>query len=484
MTDLVTTDHYVEQAEAASVYETVDSADDLFASAEEIQQLAAQGDLDQTAYIEHSEGYDNSWRYHRIVKFKEEERINWEMKLSKEQIDEGFRGFELNPNDPNQNVVAVRGIPIEFGFTNSWSKSNPKKEGSQYTYCTTNELIEHLPGKDKTTKEQYPIKMPFPRMHFSKAKSNELHQFWTKNAHLDPYATRTTFQKDGEEWVRVEERRSCLECVKACEHFEGDDISADNTPRCRPTGRLLFVVFEVGIKNVTEHNKDIINNPIKIDWKPIAEAGILGYDNTPLTTPFVINLMGLGSSQMKSIGKGPYDLPVYLPGDIAPNRPKDCILPDNNVKSAEDYFNWLNDPKANDGRRAPGKNGKNLYPVMTELYIAKMTKVESNKKVAPVFRPVAVGPNAQFNGVSLKDYVFNAKLVLNHEAAVAQGNNGAGGGIPLLPTTPSNGNSGQALPAAVVETPAPKPITVEASSEPANNLTKAAITAFTPPTFQ
>jgi hypothetical protein len=482
MTDLVTTDHYVQQAEAISVYETVESADDLFASAEEIQQLAAAGDLDQTAYIEQSEGFDNSWRYHRIVKFKEIEGINWEMKLSKEQIDEGYRGFELNPNDPNQNVVAVRGIPLEFGFTNSFSKTNPKTD-KPYTFCTTDELIEHLPGKDRVTKEQYPIKMPFKRMHQSKLKPNEVEKiFWQKNAHLDPYATRTTFVKEGEEWVTVKERRSCLECVKACEHFDGDDISADGITRCRPTGRLLFVVFEVGIKNVTEHNKDFINNPIQVDWKPIAEAGILGYDNKPLVTPFVINLMGLGSSQMKSIGKGPHDLPVYLPGDISPNRPKDCILPDNNVKSVEDYYNWLNDPKAHDGRRGVDKNGKNLYPVMTELYIAKMTKVESNKKVAPVFRPVAVGPNAQFNGVSLKDYVFNAKLVLNHEAAVAQGNNGVGGGIPLLPTTPSD-NGSQALPAAVVETPAPKPITVEAKSEPANNLTRAAISAFTPPTF-
>lgn len=482
MTDLVTNDHYVQVAEALSVYEAVESADDLFASAEEIQQLAAQGDLDQTAYIEHSEGYDNSWRYHRIVKFKEEERINWEMKLSKEQEENGFRSFELNPNDPGQYVVAVRGIPIEFGWSNSWSKTNPKTN-KPYSYCTSTELIEHLPGKDRVTKEQYPVKMPYPRMHFSKAKADQLHQFWTKNAHLDPYATRTTFKQEGSEWIKEEERRSCLECVKACEHFEGDDISADNTPRCRPTGRLLFVVFEVGIKNVTEHNQDIINNPIKVDWKPIAEAGILGYDNTPLTTPIVINLMGLGSSQMKSIGKGPYDLPVYLPGDISPNRPKDCILPDNNVKSVEDYFNWLNDPKANDGRRAVDKNGKNLYPVMTELYIARMTKVESNKKVAPVFRPVAVGPRAEFNGVSLKDYVFTAKLVLNNEAAVAKGGESAGG-VPALPTSPSSNNGG-ALPAAVVEEPAPtKPLAnVAASSEPANSLTKAAITAFTPPTF-
>lgn len=477
------TNEYVPVADAVSVYEAVESADDLFADEEEIKQLAASGDLDQTAYIEHSEGFDSSWRYHRIVKFKEEERINWEMKLSKEQIDEGYRSFELNPNDPNQYVVAVRGIPIDFGWTNSWSKTNPKTD-KPYTFCTTDELIEHLPGKDRVTKEQYPVKMPFKRMHQSKAKPDEVEKiFWQKNAHLDPYATRTTFVKEGEEWVTVKERRSCLECVKACEHFDGDDISAENVGKCRPTGRLLFVVFEVGIKNVTEHNQDILNKPIKVDWKPVAEAGILGYNNEPLKTPFVINLMGLGSSQLKTIGKGPYDLPVILPGDISPKQPKDCILPDNNVKSTEEFFKWLHDTKANDGRRVPSKDGKNLYPVMTELYIAKMSKVESNKKVAPVFRPVAVGPSATFNGVSLKDYVFNAKLVLNNEAAIAKGGaDDSMGGIPALPTTTSS-NGGHALPAAVVVQPEQKPITVEAKSEPVNNMSKAAISAFTPPTF-
>lgn len=478
MTELLATQQTALLTEAPTVYDFVDSVDDLFATAEEQRQLAAQGDLDQTAYIEQNEGFDNSWRYHRIVKFKEEERINWEMKLSKEQEDKGFRNFELNLNDPNQYVVAVRGIPIEFGFTNSWSKSNPKKEGSQYTYCTTNELIEHLPGKDRVTKEQFPIKMPFKRMHQSKAKPNEVEKlFWGNNPHLDPYATRVTYHQEGGQWVRQEERRSCLECVKNCEHFEGDDISADNTPRCRPTGRLLFVVFELGIKNVTEHNKDVINNPIKVDWKPVAEAGILGYNNEPLTTPFVINLLGLGSSQLKSIGKGPYDLPVYLPGDIAPNRPKDCILPDNNVKSTEDFFKWLTDPKASDGRRMVDKTGKSLFPVMTELYIARMSRTESNKRVAPVFRPVAVGPNTEFNNVTLKEYVYNAKLVLNHEAAIAQGN--SNGGVPLLPTTTS---SNGALAAVAVET-----ATTKTSSEPkpqtAASLTKAAISAFTPPVF-
>lgn len=484
MTDLVTNDHYAPAVDATSVYETVESADDMFATVEEIQQLKEQGDLDQTSYLEQREGYDNSWRYHRNLKYKAEERITWEMALSKEQLEEGFRNIELNPNDPNQYVVAVRGVPLEFGWTSNWAKPNPTKESKVYTYCAMDELIEHLPGKDRVTKEQYPVKSPFPRMHYSKAKPDELHQFWANNTFLDPYATRTTFVQEDGEWVRQEERRSCRACVKTCEHFEGDDIGKDSVPKCSPSGRLLFVVFEVGIKNVADHNKDIINNPIKVDWKPIAEAGILGYDNTALTRPFVINLMGLGSSQMKSIGKGQHDLPVYLPGDISPNRPKDCILPDNNVKSVQEYFNWLHDPKAKDGRCVPSKNGKNLYPVMTELYIARLTEEKASKKVAPVFRPVAVGPNANFNGVSLKDYVFNAKLVLNHEAAVAKGEADDNmGGVPALPTTPSS-NGGQALPAAVVEQPAQKPITVEAKSDPsANDLKQAAITAFTPPTF-
>lgn len=490
MSDLVTNNQevpieaYKPAVDAASIYEAVGSADDLFATEEEKQQLAAQGDLDQTAYVQEDNAYDISWRYHRQLSFKEEERLNWRMPLSKEQVEEGFREYELNPNDPNQNIVAVRGVPIEFGWTNTWSKPKPSAPaGKTYVYCTSDELVEKLPGKNRVTKDKYPVKAPYPRMHFSKAKQNELHQFWTKNSHFDLYATRVTYRQEGDELAREVERRSCLDCVKNCEHFEGDDISVDNAPRCRPTGRLLFVVFEVGIKNVTEHNQDIINNPIKIDWKPIAEAGILGYDNKPLTKPFVINLLGLGSSVMKSIGKGPYDLPVYLPGDIPPNRPKDCILPDNNVKSMQDYFDWLHDSKASDGRCVPQKGtGKNLYPVMTEIYIAKMTETQANKKVTPVFRTVAVGPRAEFNGVSLKDYVFNAKLVLNSEAATAEGNN-AGDSVLTLPTLSTTPNNGQALPAAVVETPATKPVTAEAKAEPANNLTKAAISAFTPPTF-
>ena len=554
MTDLTV---YKEEVIAPSIYNTnINLEEDIFADADEVKELKQAGALDQSEYAADSEGggYDNSWRYHRVLKWGDSDIMNWKMNITKEQEEQGFSPIELNPNNPKHAVVAVRGIPLEFGWTPRWTKKT--EDNKYYGFCQGTKLVETFAGQTRVTEDSHPVKMPIKMMHQSKAKPNAPNYFWQNNPHLSLFAKRyasgslntklncevedltdgqiselkgllaelSFYPKDKEKAYTAsiddalitalysfqeannlpaanlvdaalvtalqtankefkgriyQKDRSCLDCIKCGEHFEGDDIGADNVQRCRPDGQLLFVVFEVGIKNVTAHNEDPISNPITIDWVPVSEAGINSYTGQSLNQPFVIRVQGLGSSQLSSIGTKDFDLPVILPSQIKANRPKDCFLPDDNVLSTLDYYNYLNNKNATDGRRGVEKGtGKSLYPVMTEIYMAKLAKKTATKDYIPVFRPLLTGARTEYNGIKLGTYVATAKAVLVHEASSFDGDSGSSapaftpGAAPIA-----------ALPSAVsVET---KPVE---SDVPANavtateTLTPKAFRTFTPPT--
>lgn len=456
------------QVEAVSVYDTDFDNEDIFASDEQIAELKKEGLLDQQSYTneEGGGGGDPSWRYHRVVTFGDSDKFDWKVPLTKQQREDGCVDKELNFENPNQYVVAVRGIPLEMMWTTSWTKQDAA--GNYYAFCRANKLVEKLPGKVRVTNESHPVKEPFKMMHKSKKEPTSLNYFWQNNSHLELFASRCVDKENG-----TYEERSCMTCVRNGEHFEGDDIGAPNVQKCRPSGEMLFVVYELGIKDSSAFNDDPIENPININWVSVKEANVRSFDGGKLDRPFVIRMKGLGSSMMSDIGSGDYDLPVILPSHFKPKQPKKYFLPEDNVLSVQQYYRYLHDSKARDDRRAIEKTGKSLYPVMTEIYMAELHKKTATKDYIPVFRPVAVGRNTEFNGLPLAQYVKTAKAVLKHEALLASGD------LTNLDTQslPESGNNKQLTAAVAVESKTDnQPVTSAKQT-----LSPQAIGAFTPP---
>jgi len=472
MTELTVQETVKETIKAANAYEGVD-LEDLFASEDDIAELRASGSLDQTVYIQESKGgnYDNSWRYHRQLSFGDSDIFVWEMPLNKEQVEQGYRAKEININNPKHQVVAIRGIPIQFGWTPNWSKKFTTPDGKEqfYSFCKGTKLVNHETGT--VWEESHPIKMPVSRMYVGKKRSNELAFTWQNNPHLEVFATRTIKTAGQEDVI---EHRSCMDCVKNNQHFDGD-INAPNVDKCSISGELLFAVFELGIKDATNHLDDPATNFIDVNWVSVADAGIKGYDNKELDKPFILRVRGLGSSQLQDIGKGQYDMDVVLPSQYKPNQDKDTCLPDDNVLSTKQYWEWLHNKKEK-GRVAVEKGtGRNLYPVITEVYLGKLAATQNTKNYAPVFRPVAVGATTEYSGLKIAEYVRTAKACLMHEEALAKGQS-----FEFKAITPSES---KALSAAVdntkeVKTNSPKVTEVEPATKTMPNT---ALSAFTPP---
>lgn len=397
--------------------------DDLFATAEKIAELKEEGQLDQVLEIDlgQQDGFDNSWRYHRTVSIGKTELINWSVPLTKEEKKERT-GQELNPNKAAHQFVAVRGIPIMFQYGAQLSIS----DGSNTkTVCRTKALVEHMATGDRTTKGTQPLKTPISRMHFSNKEYTRPFYFFEKNKHVELIAER--YDQESETWVE----RKCLDCISQGEHFIGD-IAKSESPRCRPNGSLLFCVYELGVKDTDAHEEDDINNPITIKWVSVDEANIRQEDGTPLNRPFILRLRGLGASQLAKIGTGKYDIPVVLPSHMKPNQAKTCYLPDDNVMSTQEFYDWLTDKKGFGIRHRVTGNGNLVFTAMTELYSGQLTETRYNSNYCPVFRPVKLEEGNTWNGIRIEEYVKGAIAIMQHEAAASQGSTN---NLELTPST-------------------------------------------------
>ena len=420
-----------EVKDANSIYE-LDLDGEFLATPEEVKVLEQKGELDQDYLLADYGEFDNSWRYHRVVKFKTESRLKWVVPTTAKERQEGVNNQELKDKAAHL-IVAVRGVPISFQYGLSLTeKIKENGEDKFIRSCQTVELIEHLGDADRKTTGSYPLKTPIKMIYKSKDEPHKLNSFFNRNKHLDLIAERVDPVTK-----KKETGRRCIDCIQRGEYYKGD-ISQDNIPKCRPDGHLLFCVFELGIKDTTAYEEDDINNPVTVKWTSIKDAGIIQNNGQLLDRPFIIRLEGLGASQLSKIGNDTYDLPVILPSHIKAGQSRDCYLPDDNVLSTQEFYDWLTDDKtAVDGRSSKGKKGNRIYTNITELYITKLAKVVYTKDVAPVFRPIAVGPDTDYNGLSIKEYVRTAYSILQYEAAIARGE-AVDLDIVKLPTTVNN----------------------------------------------
>lgn len=408
---------------STSLYD-VSSSDDIFASVEEVQELAASGGLgaDLTVSTEGGGGekYDNSWARHRRVKFGKQDRFVWEFPLNKELLEEGYETVELNESDPNHHFVAFEGVPISFNYGFRLSSNN-----GMTTVCNTCSMVETRAGMpDRVTESDNPLPLPLKSPFWSRKKSPDRPN-WVleRNPHLELQARRRktilSTDEDGKT-VKTETQEiiSCLDCIRAKDYTHTDDNGFETV--CSVNGYMLFAVTSVGIKDVTAHLEDPVSNPITVRWVDIKDAGLKTWDGTPLDKPFIIRVEGLGSSQLNPIGKGQYDIPVILPEDIKPKGKKTCYLPSKaTILSTGEFYNWLTDPKESE-RFAVSKQGNRIFTTLTQMYIAPLTKEIFSKAFVPVFVPVATGRNTEVNGVTIGDYVKTALLTLNSEKEAAE----------------------------------------------------------------
>ena len=448
---------------APSLY-NINDAENLFAEAEEVEALKQSGLLGHefnTQEASQGGGYDRSYTFHRFVKFGQSDRFEWKKPLSKALKEAGYSEEELLSSDPNQHVVAVRGIPISFNYGFRYARNNGKE-----TVCQTYKLIEKLSnGTERVTNSQNPLKMPIKSAFWSKNKPDHLNWVLERNPQLDLHAKRlemvTSVDANGKEVVEKKWNDiRCADCVAQQMYREGTDS-------CGSNGYLLFCVYEVGIKDCKDHINDPIKNPPLIRWLPITEAGLRAWNNEPLNHPFIVRLEGLGASQLNDVGpdKTKYQIPVILPSQQArANARKTCYLPDDNVMSAGQFYNWLTAQNAADGRSDMSKNGNRLFTTITELYIAELHETVATKKFFPVFRPIATGRNTDYHGHPVSDYVKTAIQVLNAERELAEAGdkdggqtmvngNGAAAALSAAPNSTPNGDNGNGveMAAAVVQ---------------------------------
>lgn len=472
---------------SSSIYE-MDFGDELYASPEEIKELAKEGELDQLAYLQKEYESDGSyrepnWKFHRRLKFGKSELIEWTIPLSKAEKNAGKRANELNTLNPKHQILGLRGIPIKFEYG-----LGAKDEAGRFA-CQTIKLIEHL-DEDRETVGLQPLKKYVERVYYSKDKPNKPSFFFENHPHLDLYAQRRyknepTINENGEKEdpkfpYRWETRR-CLDCIAKQEYTYKEDEDSKEALSCRPVGSLLYAVFEVGIKDSTKHLESDVDHPVDIRWISVKDLEVkdLQGDEGPLNRPFIVRLEGLGSSQLSKIGTGEWDLPVKLPSHFKPNEPKTYFLPDDNVMSTKEFYDFLHERRGV-GRVDFSVSGSALYSVFTELYIAELSTQKGNKDFAPVFRPVVIGKETEYNGRKIRDYVREAYSVMKFEAELSQGSAGTYTSPELnsipehnLPAATSQANS------RVSKNPASAPAVQQSA---VNTYNSRALNAYTPPT--
>jgi hypothetical protein len=397
----------------------------LYASEEEVAQLAKEGELGQEFMLKQvgqgggGKKYDNSWSYHRTIRIGKKEYLEWSANPTKEERESGLIGEELDLDDPSQQFVAVRGIILKYEWG---AELRGNHNGNSKLVCRTTGLIEKLPGKDRVSVSNHPIKQPFKMMHKNRQEKSTPNYFFINNPHLIPQAERYDLSRYNaenlSEYYKSAQPRNCLDCIRCGENSMQFD---DGEGLCKPVGQVLMCVFQLGRKDTTRYNEDNFENSIDIEWVDVADANIQDYRGETLDRPFILCIDRIGKSQLESVGSGKWDIPVKLPKDFDAKRRKSYYLPNDNVMSIGDYYKWLHSKDGAGHRIRSHKAGFPVYPVMTELYSAKLKQEQYTKDYAPVFNPVPLDEDGCFNGIHIDQFVNAALRVARQEADKANG---------------------------------------------------------------
>ena len=385
---------------------------------------------------------DNTWKAHRVVKFRNE-KLEWKFPTSAPERAEGKK----SPQEilPFHQFVAVRGIPLGFHYGFSLTEGS----GDDFkVLCNNTKVEEHLGDNSRTIEDRFPLEFPMSRVYQKKAEPNQPNNWFGNNPHIKLFGSRPPI---GTPETYSGPPRECKDCVLAGEHYVGTEEefkSSVQIPTCRMSGYLLFAVTHLGVQDSSGLMEDPVNGKICVNWVTVKDAKITTeVDGTrvPLDRPFILKIEGLGSSQQSSIGTGQYDWSVETQADT-----NTAILPaGEKLYSAGDFFNYINDPKFIGIRNRKLKGGRLAYPVVTEVYTGKLKEEKNGSKYIPVFRPVT-DPEVIGNGMGLEPqaWLLTALQTLQYERSLVTSNGLPPSAVPA------------ALPAAVAE------VVVEAKAKP------------------
>lgn len=365
------------------------------------------------AMTEFEEGYIASeWKAHRSTIINSE-RIKWAWPMLKKDRQElekaGEEVYEEVTAHPSHYFVALRGIPVkaQYGFA--------MRDSEGKSICQTTAMINKTFDPAIVKSGSLPLEVPITQIHKSKKAPHELTYWLEDRPHIELYGSRPPI---GESEETTTEKRTCQECVLAGQHYEGtlaefvDNNSKIN--KCRMQGEVLFAVFQLGI---LDPSNALSGGAPEVKWVSIAEANLKQkLDNgtiIPITAPFILRLRSMGKMQHQSLGDGDYQQAIirsktYLPQEIY---------------SWGDYFKYLNTSRLPRGEvRRLNLGGNTVYPVVTELYVAKLKNANVAGTHMPVFSPVK-DPEVIAAGydVTPKDWLTTALQALQFETAVNEG---------------------------------------------------------------
>jgi len=361
---------------------------------------------------------DNTWKAHRVVKFREE-KLTWKLPTSAAERAEGKQSPQEVLPIPDHQFVAIRGIPL--GFHYGFSLTDGTGEDFKI-HCTTTKVEELLGENSRTIEDRFPLEFPLSRVYQKKAEPNQPNNWFGNNPHIRLYGSRPPV---GMPETYSGPPRLCQDCVLAGEHYIGTEEefkSAVQTPTCRMSGYLLFAVTHLGIQDPSELMQDPVNGKIRVEWRSVKDAKLtteVDGQRVPLDRPFILKIEGLGSSQQSSIGPGQYDWSVETQADT-----NTSILPaGEKLYSAGDFFKYINDPQFIGIRNRKLKGGRLAYPVVTEVYTGKLKEEKNGSKYIPVFRPVT-DSSVIANGMNLEpqDWLISALQTLQYERSLINSN--------------------------------------------------------------
>lgn len=422
-----------------------------------------------------SEG-NSLWRAHVNTWLGKSDRITWSYPITSEERakleKEGSGEYEeVSTSAPEHHFVGVRGIILKTGYGRKLKRPKAGDSKSMETICHTTALENEMKGT--TITDRMPMEIPLTMIHKNKDNPHELNSWLANRPYLKLYGSRPPVGMD--DTIKTSKVRTCAECVAAGEHYIGSlEEFVDpkkSIPKCSLDGHMLFCVFQVGLQDSSQVLK---GGKAQVKWLDIKDAQLTRQlpdgSTEPRTSPFILKINGLTSVQHWELGTGNFKRDIVTTG-------KSCFLPEGaNLHSWGEYFNRYLHAKNNNGElRALDLEGTTVYPVVTDLLMAKLKNDEYQASHLPVYMPV-LDPEVidRGEGLTQLDWLQAALQCLQYEEALVKGEtikeapNALPGEAPVTVASAGNGSSMKAIAEQSEEKPAAPP-------------TKTSFAAFAPP---
>jgi hypothetical protein len=371
---------------------------------------------------------NNLWRAHVTAQLGSSERIKWGYALTKKEkaslsADEIYE--EVSSTAPEHYFVGLRGIVLQVNY--GLELGNYDASNDTWTsYCKTTMLENEMTGQVITSDQ--PLEVPIERPYLSKTKAPHKQHLWLeKHPYVKLYGSRPPVGMP--EDAKTNRVRSCAECVAAGEHYIGsmEDFmktgeNAPKLPTCGMTGSILFCVFQVGILDSSQ----VLSGPngkARVKWVDVQDAHLTAKrpDGTYFerTSPFILKIDRLNAGQHNSLGTNTdkYEIDIVTSG-------KNCYLPDGaKLYSWGDYFRkYLHAKNVTSTPRKLDLKGTTVYPVVTDLLLARRKKDSGKHTHVAVYTPV-LDQNIIDRGEGLDQFSWlqAALQCLQIEEAIAKG---------------------------------------------------------------